>query len=98
MFRNGTTFLKPSSSPYGTVVKYTATPYVSGYVSSENKKKISNSAAVVISAEGQGRVVLFADNPTFRSYWHSTSRLLLNAILFGQHLSLPTPQVANEEN
>lgn len=98
VFRNGTTFLKPSSSPYSTVVKYAATPYVSGFVSKENKKKISNSAAVVVSTEGQGRVVLFADNPTFRSYWHSTSRLFLNAILFGQHLSIPTPQIAEEEN
>lgn len=98
VFRNGTTFLKPSSSPYGTVVKYAATPYVSGFVSNENKNKISNSAAVVVSTEGQGRVVLFADNPTFRSYWHSTSRLLLNAILFGQHLSVPSPQVSEENN
>ncbi|GAB4030966.1 M14 family zinc carboxypeptidase [Spirosoma jeollabukense] len=97
IFRNGTTFLKPSSSPYSTVVKYTATPYVSGFVSTENKKKISNSAAVVVSTEGQGRVVLFADNPNFRSYWHGTSRLFLNAILFGQHLSVPTPQVSSEE-
>ncbi len=98
VFRNGTTFLKPSSSPYGTVVKYTATPYVSGFVSKENQKKISNSAAVVVSPEGAGRVVLFADNPNFRSYWHGTSKLFLNALLFGQHLTVPASQLTNEEN
>ena len=57
VFRNDTTFLKPSSSPYGTVVKYAATPYASGFVSTENKKKISNSAAVVVVPKS--RDVLF---------------------------------------
>ncbi|QHV94400.1 M14 family zinc carboxypeptidase [Spirosoma endbachense] len=100
VFRNGTTILKPSSSPYGTVVKYTASPYVSGFVSKENLKKISNSAAVVVSPEGAGRVVLFADNPNFRSYWHGTSKVFLNALLFGQHLTVPATQLSNgqEEN
>ncbi|MFD2572861.1 M14 family zinc carboxypeptidase [Spirosoma soli] len=98
VFRNGTTFLKPSSSPYGTVVKYAANPHVSGFVSKENLKKIGNSAAVVVSPEGAGRVVLFADDPNFRSYWHGTSKLFLNALLFGQHLSVPASQLTNEEN
>lgn len=97
VFRNGTTYLKSGSSPYNTVAKYTATPFVSGYVSKDNLKKISNSAAVVVSPEGQGRVVLFADNPSFRSYWHGTSRLLINALLYGPLLNAPTALPTAEE-
>jgi hypothetical protein len=89
VFRNGTTFLKPSRNPYTTVVRYAAKPLVSGYVSKGNVQKISNSAAVVVSKQGAGRVVLFADDPVFRSYWHSTSRLLSNALLLGPLLNVP---------
>ena len=98
VFRNGTTFLKSGSSPYNTAVKYAASPFVSGFVSKENLKKISNTAAVVVSPEGQGRVVLFADDPAFRSYWHGTSRILLNAILYGPFLNAPTGLPVGEEN
>ena len=89
VFRNGTTFLRPSRNPYTTVVRYTAQPAVSGYVSKANVQKISNSAAVVVSKLGAGRVVLFADDPVFRSYWHGTARLLSNALLLGPLLNVP---------
>jgi hypothetical protein len=89
VFRNGTTFLKPSRNPYATVAQYTAKPLVSGYVSQANLKQISNSAAVVVSKVGTGRVVLFADDPNFRHYWHGTSRLFANALLLGPLLNLP---------
>ncbi|WP_046246351.1 M14 family zinc carboxypeptidase [Hymenobacter terrenus] len=89
VFRNGTTFLRPSRNPYATVAQYTAKPLVSGYVSPVNLKQISNSAAVVVSKAGAGRVVLFADDPNFRHYWYGTSRLFTNALLLGPLLSLP---------
>ncbi|MBC6988398.1 M14 family zinc carboxypeptidase [Hymenobacter sp. BT491] len=88
VFRNGTTFLRPSRNPYATVVQYAAKPLVSGYVSQANLKQISNSAAVVVSKVGAGRVVLFADDPNFRHYWHGTSRLFANALLLGPLLNL----------
>jgi hypothetical protein len=34
-------------------------------------------------------VVLLIDNVNFRGYWVGTNRLLLNAILFGRHFSVP---------
>lgn len=89
VFRNGTTFLKPSRNPYATVAQYVAHPLVSGYVSKGNLRQISNSAAVVVSKVGAGRVVLFADDPNFRHYWHGTSRLFVNALLLGPLLALP---------
>ncbi|RSK47518.1 M14 family zinc carboxypeptidase [Hymenobacter rigui] len=89
VFRNGTTFLRPSRNPYATVVQYASAPLVSGYVSSNNLRQISSSAAVVVSKVGSGRVVLFADDPNFRHYWHGTSRLFSNALLLGGLLNLP---------
>ena len=89
VFRNGTTFLKPSRNPYATVVRYAAQPLVSGYASKANVQKVSNSAAVVVSKLGAGRVILFADDPVFRSYWHGTARLLSNALLLGPLLNVP---------
>jgi hypothetical protein len=37
----------------------------------------------VAERRGQGRVVVLADDPAFRAFWHGTERLLLNAIFFG---------------
>ncbi|WP_310396386.1 M14 family zinc carboxypeptidase [Hymenobacter sp.] len=97
VFRNGTTFLRPSRNPYATVAQYTAQPLVSGYVSKANLRQISNSAAVVVSKVGAGRVVLFADDPNFRHYWHGTSRLFVNALLLGPLLNLPEGAAAISE-
>ncbi len=84
--KDSNTFLKPSEDFYATVAQYTSDPLVGGYVNDENLEKISDTAAIVTSSEGRGHVIMFADNPNFRSYWHTTSRLFLNALLFGQHL------------
>ncbi len=88
-FRNSRLIFKPSSNPYATVAKYPANPVVSGFVSKDNAQKLANSAAVLVSNSGGGRVVLFADNPNFRGYWHGTSRLFLNAVFFGNVLNVP---------
>jgi hypothetical protein len=29
------------------------------------------------------------DNPSFRGYWLGTNRLLLNALFFGRHITVP---------
>lgn len=81
-------FLKQSENPYSTVAQYTDEPFVGGHISDENLDKVRNTSAIVAKNEGSGAVVLFADDPNFRSYWHTTSRLFLNAIFFGQNLNL----------
>ena len=81
--KNSTTILLPSRNKYATVAKYDAKPYISGYVSKANINRISNTAAIVVGQEGAGKIILFADDPSYRSYWHGTDRLLMNAIFFG---------------
>jgi hypothetical protein len=85
--KNGNTILLPSKDKYSTVAKYLPAPYVSGYVSKPNIAKISNTASVLISQFGRGNVVLFAEDPTYRHYWHGTDRLLINSIFFANQIS-----------
>jgi len=87
VFRDGLTLLKPTKSQFGSVASYTNDPLVSGYVSKLNLSKIRNTSAIDYSNVGAGTVVLFSDNPNFRATWIGTSRLFLNSILFGNHLS-----------
>jgi hypothetical protein len=56
---------------------------VSGVISPENLKNLSEGAWLVTKRMGQGSVVLFADDPLFRLFWRSTQPLLVNAILLG---------------
>jgi len=89
VYRNGRTYLQPSKSRYCSVAQYGATPLIGGYIHKAELKKVANSAAIVLSPEGQGRVILFADNPNFRGTWYGTNKLFFNALFFGPLLSLP---------
>jgi hypothetical protein len=66
---------------------YTKKPLLSGYVSDQNLKKLSRSAAVVVNSQGSGRVIAFTDNPNFRAFWYGTNKLFMNAIFFGDMIS-----------
>lgn len=88
LVKTGTTLFQPSKNRYATVAKYLPEPYVSGYVSKDNIRKVSQSASIIAEKKGQGAIVLFADDPTYRSYWHGTDRLLINALFFGDKVSL----------
>jgi hypothetical protein len=87
LFRNHTSFMKPSKNPYAQPIKYTNTPLLSGYISDDNLEKISGTAAVTISKRGQGKMIIFADNPNFRAFWFGTNKLFLNALFFGDTIS-----------
>lgn len=86
--KNSQTILQPSRNKYATVAVYDPNSYVGGYVSKKNIARINNTAAILVSQEGQGKVIAFADDPTYRSYWHGTDRLFLNAIFFGSNIQL----------
>jgi hypothetical protein len=87
LFRNSTLFLNQRNNPYANPVVYTKKPLLSGYVSDQNLKKLSRSAAVVVNSQGSGRVIAFTDNPNFRAFWYGTNKLFMNAIFFGDMIS-----------
>jgi len=87
VFRNSTQFLQKGKNPYSNPVVYTNSPLASGYVSDENIERMKNSAAVVISRYGSGKVITMTDNPNFRAFWYGTNKLFANAIFFGHTIS-----------
>lgn len=86
VYRNTSIFIQPSKDKYLTPVRYTAEPYLGGYISDENLEKLKQSASVIISPSGRGRVIHFFDNPVFRGTWFGTNKLLMNAIFFGNQM------------
>lgn len=88
---NGISF-KPSRNPFSTVVRIDETPQVNGYLSETNRSRVAGAAWLLVSPQGQGNVVLFADDPAHRKYWHGTERLLLNAVFFGNLLNPTKPR------
>jgi hypothetical protein len=88
VWRNHGIFLEPSKNSVNTVAKMTANPLLSGYVHPSNLNKIKNSPSLVVSNAGQGRAILFVDDPNFRGYWYGTSKLFFNALFFGNQIAL----------
>lgn len=84
VFRDHTFLLEPSKTPGANAARYSSHPLWSGYTPEGWNQKLAHSAAVIAQHVSRGYVVLFADNPTFRSYWYGSSRLFLNAIAFGR--------------
>ncbi|MEP0264622.1 M14 family zinc carboxypeptidase [Dokdonia sp.] len=84
VYKNNNVWLAPSKDEYNTIAKYTKNPHIDGYISDENlEDHLKPSASLVVSPQGRGRVILFADNPNFRGSWYGTNKLFLNAIFFG---------------
>ncbi|MFW6157554.1 MAG: hypothetical protein ACOC4S_01800, partial [Balneolaceae bacterium] len=84
--KDNDTHFKQSKNAFGTVAQYTDEPFVGGHLIEENNERVRNTAAIIARSEGSGNVILFSENPNFRSYWHTTSRLFLNAVLFGRNI------------
>jgi len=84
LFKAGKTFPEKSKNPYANPAVYANAPLQSGYISKENYNAIKNSAAVVVSTVGSGRVISIADNPNFRAFWLGGTKLMMNALFFGR--------------
>lgn len=89
VYRNGQTYLSPSTNPYSTVAQYTDNPLIGGYLHPLSAKKIKNSAAIIVAQEGEGRLIMFTDDPNFRGTWYGTNKLFLNALFFGSITNVP---------
>jgi hypothetical protein len=85
VYRNHSTFVQPSTDPFGTVVKYTVNPLLGGYVNKTNLADLGGTASLLVSRIGRGNVIMFVDNPNFRGMWYGTNKLLFNAVFFGDY-------------
>jgi hypothetical protein len=90
VYRNSTVWLAPSKNKYSTVAKYSEDPHIDGFITEKNLNEyLKPSASLVVSPVGQGRAILFADNPNFRGSWYGTNRLFFNALFFGNQIEVP---------
>lgn len=87
VYRNTNILVKPSQNKYLTPIKYTSNPLLGGYISKPNLELLKQSAGVVISSVGEGRVIHFFDSPNFRGTWFGTNKLFLNALFFGNKMN-----------
>lgn len=84
MFKANRVFIEKPKNPFAAPFLYGSKPLQSGWVSKENGDAVKNSAAVVVSTVGGGRVISIADNPNFRAFWLGGTKLFMNAIFFGR--------------
>ena len=89
VYRNGLTVLMPSVNSYASIAMYGSNPLIGGYLHPTSLKKVKNSAAILVGAEGNGRVIMFSDDPNFRGTWYGSNKLFLNALFFGSLISVP---------
>ena len=87
VFRRSTSLLNKARPSVSNPAQYLKSPLMAGYASEKNQQKIAGTPAITVHGMGRGRVVLMIDDPTFRAFWPATSRVLMNAIYFGQFSS-----------
>ncbi|HVF96597.1 MAG TPA: hypothetical protein VM871_04720, partial [Flavisolibacter sp.] len=84
LFKANKVYMERSKSPFATPFFYKDKPLQSGWLSRENYAAMKNSAAVVVSASGSGKIISIADNPNLRAFWLGGTKLMMNAIFFGR--------------
>ena len=84
LFKANKVYMEKSKNPFATPFYYKNNPLQSGWVSKQNLDVVKNSAAVIVSGLGSGKIISIADNPNFRGFWLGGSKLMMNAIFFGK--------------
>ncbi len=63
-------------------------PVIAGFCFPEAEQRLSGALLVGAENRGRGSVVVFAEDPDFRLFWHATAPILLNALLYGPSAGL----------
>jgi hypothetical protein len=90
VFRGSGIFCEATKNPYASPLVLGKQPLLAGYLPRKNKPMVPNSPSVVVTGSGQGRIICMLDNPSFRSFWYGTDKLLANAIFFGNIIASQT--------
>lgn len=57
-------------------------PVITGFAWPEAEDRLAGSLLMGLERRGEGRVVVFAQEPAFRGFWRSTMPLFLNAVMY----------------
>ncbi|BDX04570.1 M14 family zinc carboxypeptidase [Planctobacterium marinum] len=88
VFRNSTVIMRRPTQPFINPIVYQKMPLLAGYTSDEVEQLLADSAMAIAHQKGEGRVIAFADNVSFRGYWLGTRRLLSNAIYLSSFIDV----------
>lgn len=81
-FKKGDCMVVADEDKMEVVLKYTASPRLSGYLPRGLEREMAGSAGVLVQRRGAGRIVGMLDSPVFRAYWYGGNRMLANALYF----------------
>jgi hypothetical protein len=84
IFKEGASFYKLAADPYENLAIYGDKPLIAGYASQTNQSLIKKSSAIQRQSLGNGKVILFFDDPLFRGYWAATHKIFLNSLFWGK--------------
>lgn len=87
VFRNSSVIMRRPTKPFISAINYQKIPLLAGYTSDEMESLLSDTSMAVAHKKGEGRVIAFTDNVSFRGYWWGTRRLLTNAIYLSQFIN-----------
>ncbi|MBK6283019.1 MAG: hypothetical protein IPF54_10480 [Draconibacterium sp.] len=83
VFKTGNQVAEPLGIKYAEPVKFTAEPFLSGFVSDKNMDQIKNAPVVSVQNIDRGKIICYHENMTFRGIWLGTNKLLANGVFFG---------------
>jgi hypothetical protein len=83
IFKSGTTVAKPLKIKYAEPVRFSANPYLSGFISNSNLERIKNAPIVSVQSIGRGKLISYHESMTFRGIWLGTNKLFANSVFFG---------------
>ncbi|MBO4525703.1 MAG: hypothetical protein IKX53_04620 [Bacteroidales bacterium] len=68
------------------LMRYSAEPYRSGYVTAENLARFAGAPVVALKHVGKGCILYMQEDFAYRAYWLGTNHILANALFFGNLL------------
>ncbi|KJF44914.1 M14 family zinc carboxypeptidase [Draconibacterium sediminis] len=83
IFKSSTTVANSLEKKYVEPVKFSQSPYLSGWVSDDNINRLKNAPVVTVQNIGRGKLISYHDNMTFRGTWLGTNKLFSNSVFFG---------------
>jgi len=84
VFLEGSSFWKPSRAGANPVAFVKDSLALAGFTWPDNTERLLKGTVwAAVETQGDGRVVLFAEDPLYRAFWRGTARLVSNAILIG---------------
>lgn len=83
----GSEVLMPTGDPKIDVLSVRGEdPVLAGLVWPEKKERLSGALLIAVEELGDGKLVVFAQQPAFRLFWRVTMPFFLNAVMFGPSL------------